>query len=242
MVINLTLTTWGIEHYNVQDGVGTILDGRCSEMKKLANWTHLGINFLSTLLLGASNYTMQCLSSPTRQDIDRAHSQNIWLNIGTPSIRNLLWISRSRMLLWWLVAISSVPLHLMYNSAVFTTLSAREYTAFLVRHDFVAGTPFDLSAFAAFSHQLDRNGSDFTETLIQVEAMAHKLQDGQGSLQKLANKDCIGTYEAEFISSHGNVLAVASDLKFHPDRTVSSDISQYGTGNSSILQVWSSQI
>ena len=241
MVINLTFTIWGFEHYNVQDGVGTILDGSCSETKKLANWTHLGINFLSTLLLGASNYTMQCLSSPTREDIDRAHSQNIWLNIGTPSIRNLLRISRSRMLLWWLVAISSIPLHLMYNSAVFTTLSAREYTAFLVQRDFLTGTPFDISGFVAFSPQLDRNGSDFTESLNQVETVAHRLQDGQSSLQKLANKDCIGTYEAEFISSHGNVLAVTSDSKFYLHGTENISFVEDGTGNSSILQVWSSQ-
>ena len=147
MVINLTLTVWASKRYGLQEGLGTIVDGKCSETKKLAVCTHLGINVLSTLLLGASNYTMQCLSSPTREDINRAHSQNLWLNIGTPSIRNLLGISRSRMVLWWLVAISSVPLHLLYNSAVFTTLSTREYHAFLVQRDFLTGASFDISHF-----------------------------------------------------------------------------------------------
>ena len=211
MVINLTLTVWASKRYGHQGGLGTILDGKCSETKKLAMWTHLGINVLSTLLLGASNYTMQCLSSPTREDINRAHSQNLWLNIGTPSIRNLLGISRSRMVMWWLVAISSVPLHLLYNSAVFTTLSTREYNAFLVQRDFLTGAPFDISHFSRFSPWIDVIDNDrVSESLNQVENIAHTLQDDQGSLQKLANRDCIRTYAAEFVSSHANVLLVPS--------------------------------
>ena len=67
MIINLTLTVWASKRYGLQEGLGTILDGECSETNKLAMWTHLGINVLSTSLLGASNYSMQCLSSPTRE-------------------------------------------------------------------------------------------------------------------------------------------------------------------------------
>ena len=230
MVINLTLTVWASKRYGLQEGLGTILDGKCSETKKLAMWTHLGINVLSTLLLGASNYTMQCLSSPTREDINRAHSQNLWLNIGTPSIRNLLGISRSRMVLWWLVAISSVPLHLLYNSAVFTALSTREYNAFLVQRDFLTGAPFDISHFSSFSPRIGVNDTDrVSGSLNQVENIAHALQDNQRGLQKLANRDCIRTYAAEFVSSHANVLAVLSDLDPKP------------FGNSSISDVWWSQ-
>ena len=230
MVINLTLTVWASKHYGLQEGLGTILDGKCSETKKLAMWIHLGINVLSTLLLGASNYTMQCLSSPTREDINRAHSQNLWLNIGTPSIRNLLRISRSRMVLWWLVAISSVPLHLMYNSAVFTTLSTREYNAFLVQRDFLTGAPFDISHFSRFSPRIGVNDTNrVSGSLNQVEKIAHTLQDDQRSLQKLANRDCIRTYAAEFVSSHANVLLVPSNLE---PRLF---------GNSSISDVWWSQ-
>lgn len=234
MVINLALTVWASKRYGLQEGLGTILDGKCSETKKLAMWTHLGINVLSTLLLGASNYTMQCLSSPTREDINRAHSQNLWLNIGTPSIRNLLGISRSRMILWWLVAVSSVPLHLMYNSAVFTTLSTREYNAFLVQPDFLTGAPFDISHFSTFS--LSGTGVNNTDkgALNQIESIAHALQDDQRSLQKLSNKDCIRTYTAEFVSSHANVLVVSSDL-------FPSDLDPVLFGNSSISDVWSSQ-
>ena len=233
MVINLILTIWALKHYEVQDGLGTIRDGSCSEVKKIAMWTHLGINILSTLLLGASNYTMQCLSSPTCEDINKAHSRRVWLDIGTPSVRNLLSIPRTRMLLWWLLAISSAPLHLIYNSAIFTTMSAREYNAFLVQLNFLNGAPFNISAFSTFS-TFSGEESDFdviSGTLNQVETIAHALQDGQSSLQKLANKDCIGTYAAEFVSSHANVLAVASNPNGDPRLDPNRD-------EDSILQVW----
>lgn len=195
MVVNCTLTIWASRRYDLQGGIGTIRDGSCSETRDIAVWIHLGINVLSTLLLGASNYTMQCLSSPTREDINRAHSHNVWLNVGTPSIRNLLRISRSRMLLWWLVAISSVPLHLLYNSAVFTTLSAREYDVFLVTSDFLTGAPFNLNLTSTSMDSLDYSANEaFFEKLELLEPLAQTLQDSQSGLQKLTSKDCIGTY------------------------------------------------
>ena len=223
MVMNLTLSIWASRRYGLQEGLGTIQEGSCGEIKNLATLIHLGINMLSTLLLGASNYTMQCLSFPTRKDIDRAHGKNVWLNIGTPSIRNLRRISRFRMLLWFLVAISSVPLHLMYNSAVFTTLSARNYYAILVQSGLSTDATFNTSAISNFpeieSNTLSVNGAT-SQSVVQM------LQNSQSSLQNLTRKDCKETYAADFVSSHANVLAIA------PDWTESSN------GSDFILQVW----
>lgn len=70
-------------------GTTVVQDGDCDETKRLDLWLHLLINVLSTLLLGASNYSMQCLAAPTRKDIDNAHSQNAWMDIGVLSIRNI---------------------------------------------------------------------------------------------------------------------------------------------------------
>ena len=138
-LINLLVTIWASSHYGTHGGFGTIQNGNCNKTKKLATWLHLAINVLSTFLLGASNYTMQCLSSPTRKEIDKAHHQKVALDVGIPSIRNLRRIAPPRLILWLLIAVSSVPLHLLYNSAVFSTLSAREYTVFLVTEGFLKG-------------------------------------------------------------------------------------------------------
>jgi hypothetical protein len=71
------------------------------------------INILSSALLGGSNYCMQRLMAPTRSDIDRAHVQGNWLEIGIPSVRNITAISTGKRTLWFLLAVTSIPLHLM---------------------------------------------------------------------------------------------------------------------------------
>ena len=79
-------------------------------------WTtgmHLVINALSTALLAASNYSMQCLSAPTRKDTSIAHAQHSWLDIGTFSIRNLWAMDGKRKALWGVLFLSSVPIHMM---------------------------------------------------------------------------------------------------------------------------------
>jgi hypothetical protein len=87
---------------------------QCADVQNLNKWGHLVINLLSTVLLSGSNYCMQCLSAPTRRDINAAHLDGRWLDIGVPSVRNLRWISRKRLCLWLTLGLSSLPLHLLY--------------------------------------------------------------------------------------------------------------------------------
>jgi hypothetical protein len=88
-------------------------EGDCDNIRNLNIGIHFIINLLSTFLLGASNYAMQCLSAPTREEVDQAHSKRIWLDIGVSSIRNLRRISSRRAFLWIILAVSSLPLHLL---------------------------------------------------------------------------------------------------------------------------------
>jgi hypothetical protein len=92
--------------------IGSLYEGDCDTAARADSALHIIINVMGTLLLGASNYTMQCISSPTRGEIDRAHSKGRYLDIGLPSIRNLEgW--RKKILFWLLVA-STMPLHFLY--------------------------------------------------------------------------------------------------------------------------------
>ena len=113
LVINIGLTVWASAKNGLSNGLATIQDGSCQQTKHLSLWLHLAINTLSTALLAASNYCMQCLSSPTRKEVDQAHSHYTWLDIGVPSVRNLRRIARKRVILWWLLAFSGIPLHLL---------------------------------------------------------------------------------------------------------------------------------
>lgn len=116
MLFNVAITTWIMTHPDYRDdddGWRIMFEGSCQTAKETSRWVHFLINAISTLLLGASNYCMQVLSSPTRSELVRAHSRKIWLHIGVPNTRNLWHIGKDRSLLWILLFLSSVPLHFM---------------------------------------------------------------------------------------------------------------------------------
>jgi hypothetical protein len=113
LILNVVVTAWAAITFGLSGGIGTIHRGPCHAIKQTGLWLHIAINVLSTTLLGASNYCMQYLCSPTRQEVDRAHAKKTWLDIGIQSLGNLSKIRRMRMVLWIILAASSIPLHLM---------------------------------------------------------------------------------------------------------------------------------
>jgi hypothetical protein len=110
---NVAFGVWALLHGELARGIGTLAEGQCSIIANHSLFAHLLINAASTTLLGASNYTMQCLAAPVREDIDRAHQRGDWLDIGIPSLRNLKRIHKKRAALVVVLAISSIPLHLL---------------------------------------------------------------------------------------------------------------------------------
>ena len=119
--------------FGMPNGIGTLFHGSCKKVESFNFWIHLGINALSTILLGGlklilvtdqvtialikntgSNYCMQCLSAPTRKEVDAAHAKGKWLDIGVPSVRNLTNIAKLRVVMWLSLGLTSLPLHLMW--------------------------------------------------------------------------------------------------------------------------------
>ena len=195
LVVNVIVTIWGTAKFGVHGTLVTIQDGDCSKSKKLSLWLHLAINILSTLLLGASNYCMQCLSSPSRAEIDSAHSQHIWLDIGVPSVRNLRRVSWNKIILWWLFAVSTIPLHLLYNSAIFSTIGANLYDVFVGSENLVTGVGLNWS--------LPLDNSQYG-TLRYFQQAANWTN--------LSNEACIKVYSQQYVTGNNNVLAVTSAL------------------------------
>ena len=197
LAINIFITIWGSAKFGVHGSLVTLQDGDCSKSKQLSLWLHLAINILSTLLLGASNYCMQCLSSPSRPEIDRAHSQNIWLDIGVPSVRNLRRVSWNKIILWWLFAISTIPLHLLYNSAVFSTIGANEYEVFIGSENLVTSAGLDSWLPFDTDHYDDGRLAYFQQA---------------ANWDNLTNEACIRVYMQDYVTANTNVLAVTSAL------------------------------
>jgi hypothetical protein len=115
LVANIVVSIVGSTKFDIDTTgtFGTLYVGQCDVAQNLNLWFHLLINILSTLLLGASNYAMQLLASPTRNDVDRAHARGVYLDIGISSVRNLRYVGRKKAAMWWTLGVCSTCLHLL---------------------------------------------------------------------------------------------------------------------------------
>ncbi|KAM0816085.1 hypothetical protein AB5N19_01886 [Seiridium cardinale] len=82
---------------------------------------HLLLNIVSTAVFASSNFFMQVLNSPSREEVDRAHATGSYLGIGVPSMRNAFRVGRFKTASWIFLLLSSIPMHLLFNSMIFQT-------------------------------------------------------------------------------------------------------------------------
>lgn len=113
LLINTIFATFAFVKFEVDDGVGIIYSGDCGLVKRWDTALHLLINLLGTALLGASSFTMQCLSSPTRSELNGAHAKRVSLEVGIASVKNLFYMRAWKGILWALLCFSTLPLHLL---------------------------------------------------------------------------------------------------------------------------------
>lgn len=93
--------------------------GECRTSNNLNLFLQLVINIFSTCVLASSNFFMQIVSSPTRNEIDRAHRSLHSLEIGVSSLKNLGSLSWFKILAWAALFLTSVPIHLLFNSVIY---------------------------------------------------------------------------------------------------------------------------
>ncbi|KAF4626006.1 hypothetical protein G7Y89_g12156 [Cudoniella acicularis] len=216
-IINLGLTIYSMKNFPYSRGSGVIYQGSCDIVKRLDLWLHLLINVLSTLMLMASNYCMQLQVSPTRENLDTAHANNEWLDIGIPSLRNLKWIGKWRKFCWLVLMLSSLPIHLIYNSTVFSSLASNDYTVAVVNNAFLHGGNWNLTAAKArglgdpgYSWVVsDHDGFGWKLPLFTPTTVISDMQKNAslGLYTKTNISSCFATY-GDYFSTAGNVVVV----------------------------------
>ncbi|KAH8692562.1 hypothetical protein GQ44DRAFT_793138 [Phaeosphaeriaceae sp. PMI808] len=197
---------------NPSNGIATAYTGDCQVISRWTTGLHLLINVLSSILLAASNYCMQRLIAPTRSEIDKAHSKRMWLDIGVPSLRNLPIISWKRLTLWVLLAMSSIPLHLLYNSIVFGTVATNSI-------DFLTVTPNYFTTrggWQTYINGIYEYNPDYYQPL-QDMVLEDRYLD-RTLFENLTGIECYERYNAPFIYS-GNCFAVLTVDKWNRSST-----------------------
>ncbi|KAK5159185.1 hypothetical protein LTS14_002327 [Recurvomyces mirabilis] len=208
---NVAILVWTTRtHRANHNGATTLFTGSCERTRQITLWADLAINILSTILLSASNTCAQLLCAPTRSDIEAAHAATKYVDVGIQSMRNLWYVSRRRHAMWWLVACSSIPLHLFYNSVVFSTLSANDYQASLVTESFESGGWWNESRVAGLNYPSSiYTGESTNVNLGQLHAIQQEAV--VKNLTKLDNAACLRAYAQNmFESDWRNVLLVTN--------------------------------
>ncbi|CAP74251.1 Pc14g01100 [Penicillium rubens Wisconsin 54-1255] len=187
----------------------TLVKGDCNQVHHLGKAMHWLVNVLSTGVLSASNFGMQCLVAPTRKDVDRAHRTASWLDIGVPSLRNLFRISRKRSFLWLCLCFSSLPFHLFYNSAIYYKTAVPAYEVF-------AG-PGSL-------HQMDWPDvqlNNIPKTSDQADSLKSLLHAAKnGTLHHLDSASCVAAFAQTYQTSYGKLLLATESAKDNDSYTL----------------------
>lgn len=154
---------------------------------------------------------MQVLAAPNREDIDRAHAQRRWLHIGVPNLRNLRYIRRDRVVIYALLFLSSVPLHLFFNSVVFTRLQSNMYFALPTTADWIEGGKYNYDNFVDYQDGNRTVVQDFERYRINL---TDTITTGDGGVmpkyQNLSTEECFNVYDSHYVSGFGNVYLVQS--------------------------------
>jgi hypothetical protein len=70
LVANIAIAVFAVRQYGrISLGFKPVFTGDCKHTTTLNTWVHFTINILSSILLAGSNFTMQVLSAPTREEV-----------------------------------------------------------------------------------------------------------------------------------------------------------------------------
>jgi hypothetical protein len=140
---------------------------------------------------------------------------------------------------------------LRYNSAIFKTLGARQYSVFVVNDAFLKGAPFNdnLHSYAWFYEFDEYDMEQYSYTGMPKfywsgtqptvgQSPLKELQQSVNTLQRLSPSECIAAYATDFITNRGSLLAVTNSTFIEYASAVevgaTSNSSLYGWSQSSI--------
>ncbi|KAI0860619.1 hypothetical protein F4860DRAFT_199179 [Xylaria cubensis] len=149
---------------------------------------------------------MQVLNAPSRDELDVAHRRGKWLEIGVSSMRNLFIVSKFKTLCWLGLSITSLPIHLLFNSAVFSTeYRESDFTITIATEEFLNGGSYYLPGASLLSADGYKSGDGLNTS----ERSATPLLDGFGylfSMSEYITKGSDVEKNISYASLHGKEL------------------------------------
>ncbi|KAJ4267481.1 hypothetical protein NW762_003588 [Fusarium torreyae] len=98
----------------------SLMEGSSVKVEGIARGIMAVVNAFAIILIAGANYVVQILNSPTRAEVDNAHTSLEWLDIGIPSLRNLSRISSTRATLSGIMMAFALGSQVIYNALIIT--------------------------------------------------------------------------------------------------------------------------
>ncbi|KAL2105310.1 hypothetical protein VUR80DRAFT_8586 [Thermomyces stellatus] len=197
LVVSVVCLTLAVSRSSLLEGEAPIYTGGCPRARRIHFGLQALVGVFTVALLAAANYALQVLSSPTRLEVALAHEERRWLDVGVPSVRNLRFISRSRVFMIVSVLLVSFSIHVLYNSVLFVSRMAPPSHYILVSEPFLSGAPFSNSS-SSNAAGLSRN------ELLSLQGRASR-----GQLTPLSARQCLAPFASD---ADYTALLVATDL------------------------------
>ncbi|RGP72657.1 hypothetical protein FLONG3_6665 [Fusarium longipes] len=175
----------------------------CTTTAQANLWIHLAINIFATGILASSNFFMQVLAAPTRHEIDKAHASGGWAEIGCNSIRNFRLLSRRKIFLWFLFTLSSVPLHLIFNSCVLESKASKGFFEIIASDGFLTDSHWSLPGVAGISSSFDKA---YEPIIAKIQKDAKSMENWE----RIDIKKCYNRYSrwGRVVSDYRHVIFV----------------------------------
>lgn len=214
LLLNILVLIWAVAALPKVNGFAIVYTGSDEVVRRIDVAVKLIINIVSTAILLSSSRCTQYLCAPTRKDIDKAHCQGTWLDVGVRSWRNFAATRGWRMWTIIVLLVSSIPIHIIYNSTVVATVAAQDFVAITVDSSFTTGHSWNTSTLlplwntSILSPVYNRTAQE------ELELVAQELQRVvvEKGLTKYGATECSYLYATEFQSRFGNLLIVSPDL------------------------------
>lgn len=207
-------------------------DGDCAKSRSVNLWLHLLLNACSTGVLASSNFFMQVVSSPTRSEIDKAHREQTALEIGVPSLSNIFYVAWFKGVCWALFFASSFPLHLFFNSVIFSTeYQGSSFHLTIASEAFVdgaqyfgpgavlwrAGAPQQIADTLPWDNGVSygsvANVTDYFDASTEVSKAIEFAAESSRGWKRLEVPECLSQYV--FCGAHNDVRDVVWVVKSH---------------------------
>lgn len=226
LTLNVVATIYVRKNYPPGiDGLGVLMEGDCKKVRSYDSKLHYAINVIATVLVGASNYNMQCLTAPTRNEIDKGHAKGTWLDIGVHSVRNLRHVSSGKVILWLALLVSTFPLHLLWNSAVFGTTTFNDYSGLVVTNDFLVSN--SSPGIDCSEQAMDEYIQNDQPSYVVCWLHQHVQQNSTGMIT-MTPEQCMTAYTTGIEARNFNFLAVTKDA------TITEQSKQFRPGNATL--------